>query len=95
MKKKLVLLLLLLLIVFTIFWFNFSNTTVAEFATVNEVNKNSIVIVNSIGKTTEIVISPTNDFTFEKNKEYFFKYEVFKNKKAILISVESIEKQHA
>lgn len=79
---------LLLLSVSTIFLFGCSNTIVAEFAIVNEVNKNSIVIENSGGQTTEIAISPTNDFTFEENKEYFFQYEVFKNKKAVLISVE-------
>jgi len=91
LKKIPVLIMLFLLLVCTIFWFGFSNTTVAEFATINEVNKNSIVIVNSIGKTTELAISPTTDFTFEENKEYFFKYEVLKSKKAILISVENIE----
>ncbi|MBL3728340.1 glycosyl transferase [Lysinibacillus sp. HST-98] len=82
---------LLLLIVSTIFLFGCSNTIVAELAIVNEVNKNSIVIENLSGKTAEIAISPTNDFIFEENEEYFFRYEVLKSKKAVLISVESIE----
>ncbi|MEG0258333.1 MAG: glycosyl transferase [Lysinibacillus sp.] len=80
---------ILLLIISAIFLFGCSNTIVAEFAIVNEVNKDSIVIENWGGKTTEIVIPPTNDFTFEENKEYFFEYEIFKSKKAVLISVES------
>ena len=77
-----------LLIVSIIFLFGCSNTLVAEFAIVKEVNKDSIVIENWGGKTTEIVISPTNDFTFEVDKEYFFKYEVYRSKKAVLVSVE-------
>ncbi|WP_238600715.1 glycosyl transferase [Metasolibacillus meyeri] len=79
---------ILLLIISAIFLFGCGNTIVAEIATVNEVNKNSIVIENLGGKTTEIVISSTDDFTFEENKEYFFKYEILKSKKAVLISVE-------
>ena len=79
---------LLLLIVSVIFLFGCSNTLVAEVAIVKEVNENSIVIENWGGETTEIVISPTNDFTFEVNKEYFFNYEVYRSKKAVLVSVE-------
>lgn len=81
----------LLLIISAIFLFGCSNPMVAEFAIVNEVNKNSIVIVNWGGKTTEIDTSSTNDFTFEENKEYYFRYEILKNKKAVLISAESSE----
>lgn len=77
---------LLLLSISAILLFGCSNTMVAEFAIVKEVNNNSIVIENSIGKTTEIVIS--SDYTFEENKEYFFNYEIHNNKKAVLISVE-------
>lgn len=80
---------MLLLFITAIFLFGCSNTIVAEFAIVNEVNESSIVIENWGGKTTELVISPTNDFTFEENKEYFFKYEILKSKKAVLISAES------
>lgn len=80
---------ILLLITCTIFLFGCGNTVVAEFAIVNEVNRNSIVIENYGGKITEIVIPLTYDFTFEKNKEYFFEYEILKSKKAVLISVES------
>lgn len=81
---------LLLFIVSTISLFGCSsNTLVAEFAIVKEVNENSIVIENWGGETTEIVISPTNDFTFEVNKEYFLNYEVYRSKKAVLISAES------
>lgn len=80
---------ILLLIISAIILFGCSNTLVAEFAVVNEVNKNSIVIENWGGKTTEIVISPTTDFNIEENKEYFFNYEILKSKKAVLISVES------
>lgn len=79
---------ILILIISAMFLFG-CNTIVAEFAVVNEVKENSIVIVNSIGNTTEIVISPDNDFTFEVNKEYFFKYEIINSKKTVLISVES------
>ncbi|MFC5589243.1 glycosyl transferase [Sporosarcina soli] len=71
--------------------FGSSNTTVAEFAIVNEVNKNSIVIENWGGEITEIDISSTNDFTFEENKDYFISYEILKNKKAVLISAETSE----
>lgn len=81
----------LLLIISTIFLFGCSNPMVAGFAIVNEVNKNSIVIENWGGEITEIDISSTNDFTFEENKEYYFRYEILKNKKAVLISVESSE----
>ena len=77
-----------LLTVFIIFLFGCSNTLVAEFAIVREVNKNTIVIENWGGETTEIVISPTNNFTFEVDKEYFFNYEVYRSKKAVLVSVE-------
>ena len=78
------------LIVSTIFLFGCSsNTLVAEFAIVKEVNENSIVIENWGGETTEIVNSPSNDFTFEVNKEYFFNYEIYRSKKSVLISVES------
>lgn len=80
---------LLLLIVSTILLFGCSNTLIAEFAIVKELNEYSIVIENWGGETTEIVISSTNDFTFEVNKEYFFNYEVNRRNKAVLISVES------
>ena len=82
---------LLFLVISAIFLFGCSNTLTAEFAIVNEVNKNSIVIENSGGRTTKIEIPSTNDITIEENNEYFFRYEVLKSKKAVLISVESIE----
>jgi PBP1b-binding outer membrane lipoprotein LpoB len=82
---------ILLLIISAIFLFGCSNPMVAGFAIVKEVNKNSIVVENWGGQTTEIDISSTNDFTFEENKEYYIRYEILKNKKAVLISVESSE----
>lgn len=81
----------LLLIICVILLFGCSNTLVSEFAVVKKVNKNSIVVENLGGQTTEVAISPTTDFTFEENKEYFFKYEIHKGKKAVLISAESSE----
>lgn len=83
---------ILLLIISAILLFGCSNTITVEFATVNEINKNSIVIENSGGIITKLEIPPTKDFTFEENNEYFFRYEVLKSKKAVLISVESIGK---
>lgn len=80
-----------LLILSTIILFGCSNTIVAEFAKVKKVNENSIVIEDWGGETNEIILSPTNDFTFEVNKEYFFRYEVYRSNKSVLISVESID----
>lgn len=71
--------------------FGCSKPMVAEVAVVNEVKKNSIIIENWGGEITEVDISSTNDFTFEENKEYYFRYEIHKNKKAVLISAESSE----
>ena len=79
---------ILLLIVSTMFLFGCSNTLVAEIAVVKEVNEHSIVIENWSGETTELVISPKNDFTFEVDKEYFFNYEISRSKKAVFISAE-------
>lgn len=78
----------LILIASTIFLFGCSNTLVAEFAIVKEVNEYSIVVENWGGETTEIVIPPANDVTFKKDKEYFINYEVDRSKKAVLVSAE-------
>ena len=79
---------ILLLISSSILLFGCSNTLVAETANLKEVNENSIIIEYWNGETKEISISSTNDFNLELNKEYFFKYEVKRNKEAILVSVE-------
>lgn len=64
------------------------NSMTAEFATVHEVDENSIVIVNWSGKTTKLEIPHTIDYSFEQDKEYFFRYE-HNSKKSVLISAES------
>lgn len=68
-----------------------SNPLVAEFATVNEINKDSITIENEGGGITEIEVPSDYDFTFEKNTIYFFRYEILRSKKAFLINVETID----
>lgn len=80
---------LILLITTVILLVGCDNSLTAEFATVKEVNENSIVIVNYSGNTTKLEIPHTINYSFEENKDYFFRYEHHR-KKTVLISVESI-----
>ena len=78
----------LLLIISSILLFACSNTLVFETANLKEINENSIIIEYWNGETKEISISSKTDYNLELNKEYYFKYEVKRNKEAILVSVE-------
>ncbi|WJY28060.1 glycosyl transferase [Sporosarcina trichiuri] len=80
----------LLLILSAFFLFGCSHSITGEFATVTQVNQNSVVIENGGGKITEVDIGSDLDFPLEENKEYFFRYETTKRGKSTLISVETI-----
>lgn len=76
------------LITIVLLLYGCSKTLTAEFAIVKEVNEDSIVIVNHSGITTKLEIPDTVDYTFEENKEYFFRFK-HNHKKAVLFTAES------
>lgn len=79
----------LLIIILVVFLSGCGNTLVVEFARVNEINENSIIIENGGGEITKIEVPSDYDFTFKKNTEYFFRYEILHSNKAVLVNAET------